>query len=441
MLQEQTKAEQTPPLQPATTFPIGAAVRVKKGVKDPDFPDMPLGGWAGLVKDVKADPDGTVYLVEWNSYTLARMHPVYRRRCERDGLELTTAWLGADELENDAGGPPEMEQPTDIRPRPLDAYHQDDRIRAIFSLTSDEALPPVTDATLRTYHQHLKTHLILPVTVEYLPGNTYMPGNSPPLMLCELLAPKDDETVQGLRGITEQGDQRQQLLLSDLEVAAKGESWQLLADYAYWFMTFREASAGSDGQEQQNEPEAAAVGLRTVINAVSRCGLYGAAAGAAVGAVTATLDGVLFAMGVGAVTMALVGYVAGTRYGFFFGKVHRINSGPILGGIFGIVAGAVAGVVAGPLVIAYLGTIVGSILGALVGQLLRFIHKRLPGPMALGLAGAGLGAIVLAWTEDPERTLTGVMYGIAGGAAAGLVLSAGFFGALVLLEMNREESP
>jgi hypothetical protein len=59
----------------------------------------------------------------------------------------------------------------------------------------------------------------------------------------------------------------------------------------------------------------------------------------------------------------------------------------------------------------------------------------------LGLAGALLGAMVLAWMEDAERTLTGLMYGIAGGAAAGLVLSAGFFGALLLLEMNREEEP
>ncbi len=61
--------------------------------------------------------------------------------------------------------------------------------------------------------------------------------------------------------------------------------------------------------------------------------------------------------------------------------------------------------------------------------------------MALGLAGAGLGAIALAWTEDPQRTLAGLMYGIPSGAAAGLVLSAGFFGALLLVEMNRDETP
>jgi hypothetical protein len=440
MVHEQIQAEPPPPSQPATSFSVGAAVRVMKGVKDPDFPDMPLGGWAGVVKDTKTEDDDPVYLVDWNAYTLAHMHPVYRRRCERDGLEVTSAWLGADELEPDTGGPPQMEQPTDIRPRLLDANHQDDRIRAIFSLTSDDPLPAVSEATLRTYHGQLSAQLALPIAVDYLPGDTRLPRNSAPLVLRELAAPRADELDRGLLGITEQGDQRQPLPLCDLEIVDKGAAWQLLADYAYWFTTLRAAAAAAD-QRQEDERERAATGLRTVINAVSRCGSYGAAAGAAVGAVAATMEGVLFAMGVGAVTMALIGYVAGTRYGFFFGKMHRINSGPILGGLFGIVAGALAGAVAGPLVIAYFGTIVGSIVGALFGQLLHLISKRLPGPMALGLAGAILGAIVLAWMEDSERTLAGLMYGIAGGAAAGLVLSAGFFGALLLVEMNRQKEP
>ncbi len=38
-----------------------------------------------------------------------------------------------------------------------------------------------------------------------------------------------------------------------------------------------------------------------------------------------------------------------------------------------------------------------------------------------------------------DRTLTGLLYGIAAGAAAGLLLSAAFFGTLLLIEMNRED--
>jgi hypothetical protein len=135
----------------------------------------------------------------------------------------------------------------------------------------------------------------------------------------------------------------------------------------------------------------------------------------------------------------VVGYVAGTRYGFFFGKVNRINSGPILGGIFGIIGGAVAGAIAGALLIGYMGTILGSILGALLGQGLQFLSKRLPGPILCGFAGTVVGAIAWSWTLNMDRTLTGVLYGMAAGAAAGLFLSAGFFGTLLLIEMNRED--
>jgi len=33
-------------------FKVGDKVRVKSGVSDPDFPDMPLGGWSGTVTEI-----------------------------------------------------------------------------------------------------------------------------------------------------------------------------------------------------------------------------------------------------------------------------------------------------------------------------------------------------------------------------------------------------
>ena len=37
----------------APKFKIGDKVRVKHGFMDVDYPDMPMGGWAGTVKDVQ----------------------------------------------------------------------------------------------------------------------------------------------------------------------------------------------------------------------------------------------------------------------------------------------------------------------------------------------------------------------------------------------------
>ena len=38
-------------------FQVGNKVRVKYGVIDPDFPDIPLGGWSGTIKEVEQADD------------------------------------------------------------------------------------------------------------------------------------------------------------------------------------------------------------------------------------------------------------------------------------------------------------------------------------------------------------------------------------------------
>src|SRR3954462_15349461 len=116
-----TKKSTTPP-----RFEAGAKVRVRRGVVDPDFSDIPLGGWAGTIKEVEEAKGQATYLVQWDQATLLGMHPVYRNRCERDGLELESMWLGDDDLEADDGTPVALEQPTAIKTPPLSEKDQDD---------------------------------------------------------------------------------------------------------------------------------------------------------------------------------------------------------------------------------------------------------------------------------------------------------------------------
>src|SRR2546429_2528309 len=127
----------------------GAQVRVKPGTTDPDFSDIPLGGWAGAIQEVNQQSDPPTYLIQWNRHTLDHMHPVYRKRCERDGLELESMWLGEDDIEPDPGGPAVIEQPASIVTRPLNDKDQDDRVRIALGLTSNDPLPEVDDGTLR----------------------------------------------------------------------------------------------------------------------------------------------------------------------------------------------------------------------------------------------------------------------------------------------------
>lgn len=55
--------------QPPTPakFKVGDKVRVKRGVEDVDYPDLPLGGWAGTVTKI----DGAdTFTIRWAEETL-----------------------------------------------------------------------------------------------------------------------------------------------------------------------------------------------------------------------------------------------------------------------------------------------------------------------------------------------------------------------------------
>jgi hypothetical protein len=128
-------------------FVRGDSVRVRSGVTNPDFPDIPLGGWAGKITEVE-EGNAPLCLIRWSQETLKNMHPGYRKRCDRDGLDYKEMWLGEDDLEADAGGPVIVQQPTKIVMPQLSMKDQDDRIRVLFGLTRDDLLPDVDDASL-----------------------------------------------------------------------------------------------------------------------------------------------------------------------------------------------------------------------------------------------------------------------------------------------------
>ena len=134
--EEKTEVTEAHKAASPTQVLVGDRVRVKYGVADPDFPDIPIGGWAGTITEVHQDGRFPLCSVEWNQSTLDNMHPVFRKRCERDGLKETCSVLGEEDLEADVGDPVPMEQPTNIVTRPLRTTDQDDRIRAILGLTT-----------------------------------------------------------------------------------------------------------------------------------------------------------------------------------------------------------------------------------------------------------------------------------------------------------------
>src|SRR5260370_10308915 len=61
-----------------------------------------------------------------------------------------------------------METPSRIVTLPLDPADQEDRVRAMLGLTSDDPLPEVDEANLRMCQRYLSEHLAFPFEVRYM---------------------------------------------------------------------------------------------------------------------------------------------------------------------------------------------------------------------------------------------------------------------------------
>src|SRR5271166_4212095 len=100
-------------------FKIGDKVRVKPGISDPLFPELPLAGWAGTVTEIIKGHGQINCLFKLDDRTLASIHPIYRKRCDRDGLAFQNMSMDEQNLELDEGTPVPIEQPTEIKTPPL----------------------------------------------------------------------------------------------------------------------------------------------------------------------------------------------------------------------------------------------------------------------------------------------------------------------------------
>jgi hypothetical protein len=222
-------------------FSVSDRVRVKSGTTVPDFEDIPLGGWAGTIREVDPRSPPT-YLIEWNRHTLDNMHPIYRKRCERDGLELERMWLGETDIELDTGEAAVIEQPTKIRSRPLNEKDQDDRVRMALGLTSNDPLPEVREETLLAYRRYLAAHLTFPFEASWDRESGSFGTSTHAVTITGLADPGEDSGVDEMYGLFCQARSAEGVIevpLAECEAKKGSPNRQLLKDYAYWFWNNR----------------------------------------------------------------------------------------------------------------------------------------------------------------------------------------------------------
>jgi hypothetical protein len=385
----------------AGPFAVGSAVRVKPGVTDPDFPDRPLAGWSGTVRERDDGESPPLCLVAWDRRTLDGIDPEHRRRCERDGLDYDSMWLAADALE------------------PVPADDPTPRLRAAFGLPEDAPLPPVNADSLRRYHAHLAGRLTFPFAAVYRDDSRLLKVQVDPVLVLRLPPPEEAQPGRGLLAEVVRGDQTLTLPLSAVECAEADPHRQPLMDYAWWLKGAAGHPAGdSPSPADQSLPEATAQP-----GPLSRLLLLGAlvtaAGGSALGAVLEAVEGARLGALIGAGVLACVGSGVGARY---FRAVSRSPSGVLTGGVCGAVGGALLGALVGALAVAYVGSILGSIVGVLLGRTLAGLGRKPLGEVGWGLLGACAGGLVLALYQDQPRAAAGCLYGALAGAAVGLLL-------------------
>ncbi len=222
-----------------TKFGVGDRVRVRHGVTDVDYPDMPIGGWGGAISEVQKNG---VYMVLWSRETLDAIHPVFEKRCESDGVELERYWLAEDDLEPDEGGPLEIECPEEITTKPLSHEDQDDRIRMIFGLDSNDPLPHADEEMLEVYYEYLADSLSVPFQAEHTPESGLLFRHSRIVKVISLGDSDDEPLLNEMYGILCRTRHQRRVLvvpLGELEVEKGKPNRQLVKDYCYWFSNWR----------------------------------------------------------------------------------------------------------------------------------------------------------------------------------------------------------
>lgn len=427
---------QRKPRTPGIKFPVGTKIRVKPGTLAPDYADIPLGGWTGTIQEVGSHP--VAYFILWNQETLDQMHPVYRKRCLRDDLDVDSMWLGEDDLEFDTGAPAKFEQPQHLVTRPLSRDDPDDRIRAIFGLSSDDPLPDINVLSLRDYHRYLETHLSFPFQAKYVVETGPFEEEYVLVTVTGLVDADECEDVDGVRCVV--AEHEIELPLYALESTINLHNRTLIDDYANWFQEFP-----GDGNSREitratsaflPSPFAPAPTLsvkRAFLNLILTYVLGGTISGMTLGAVLAAMEMVQFGAIVGAAVLGAIGLVFGITKGISLGQTRSTHSYILPGGLLGAVAGILFGAVIGSLLGASIGIVIGMVIGRLMSKWLLKSQSML---IAMAL-GAAVCAIAQAFYFHPEMAREGAMYGAIVGAIAGIAMLPVTIGLMFWYESSR----
>ena len=129
---------------------------------------------------------------------------------------------------------------SDDRPYHFKPLNQEGRIRRVFGVPEDSPIPPVTEATLATYHDFLIGNLAFPfdaLVCQHDGESGHLIGY---VKITGLVDPRSrrNHVVQGLLVLTENHKNAVEKPLVEIGVREDNPNCTLIDDYSYWFVNW-----------------------------------------------------------------------------------------------------------------------------------------------------------------------------------------------------------
>ncbi len=216
-------------------FKLGDAFKVRKGVKDPDFPELDLSGWQGRM--VEFNVEDSIVLLEWDSITLKGMEEKYIEMSIDEDLDYFYMSLELSEVEK-----------TKTRDTPELVKEVQDEMMQKYGFTEvieirDEVIAEILDgipdhdimAKINAWKTYFDKELAFPmdmIVAESQEKGKIKQGDKVQVTsLSEYL-----DEMCGIFATGECKKQKIEIPFADLEIAdEEHKHFQLLRDYRVWF--------------------------------------------------------------------------------------------------------------------------------------------------------------------------------------------------------------
>lgn len=131
-----------------------------------------------------------------------------------------------------------IEKSKNIISKPLSLKRQEDRIKMIMGLSSDDTLPDVDEDSLLIYYKYLVKKLTFPFDAEYS-IETASGVSSSSVEVRGLLEPDECDEFYGLMCECRMSRKTVEVPLAELELPNRNPNCQMISDYASWFWDYR----------------------------------------------------------------------------------------------------------------------------------------------------------------------------------------------------------